>query len=180
MKDSFYYFFSATPQVLGGILALFGVFVLFKIQSLSTEMTTVISELFHFLKNQYLRFNDDLRINKGGDLLNELERSIQSKNITNLKSAIDTYSELLNNNATIENNVRKFNALNLVYRELINDTIRASIFTAIIIILCLAVIPFETLIICNSIILYFLFIAVIISISLIFYTLISILKKALK
>ena len=38
MSDSFYYFFSATPQVLGGILALFGVFVIFKIQTIKAEL----------------------------------------------------------------------------------------------------------------------------------------------
>ena len=38
MSNSFYYFFSATPQVLAGILALFGVFIIFKIQTLKSEL----------------------------------------------------------------------------------------------------------------------------------------------
>jgi hypothetical protein len=38
MENSFYYFFSAVPQVLGGVLALFGVFVVFKVQSLKSQL----------------------------------------------------------------------------------------------------------------------------------------------
>jgi len=38
MSNSFYYFFSTTPQVLAAILALFGVFVIFKIQTLEIKI----------------------------------------------------------------------------------------------------------------------------------------------
>ncbi len=38
MSNSFYYFFSAVPQVMGGILALFGVFIVFKIQAIESNI----------------------------------------------------------------------------------------------------------------------------------------------
>ncbi len=41
MNNSFYYFYSATPQVLSGVLALFGVFVIFKIQTIKSEILSI-------------------------------------------------------------------------------------------------------------------------------------------
>ena len=41
MSNSFYYFFSAVPQVLAAILALFGVFVVFKIQNTETQLIAI-------------------------------------------------------------------------------------------------------------------------------------------
>ena len=48
MESSFYYFFSSTPQVLGGVLALFGVFVIFKIQALKDELLVQASDIRDF------------------------------------------------------------------------------------------------------------------------------------
>ena len=49
MENSFYYFFSAVPQVLGGVLALFGVFVLYKIQTLKDEQVSIASDINQIL-----------------------------------------------------------------------------------------------------------------------------------
>jgi hypothetical protein len=38
MNNSFYYFFSATPQVLGAIMAMFGVLIMFKTQSIKDTL----------------------------------------------------------------------------------------------------------------------------------------------
>jgi hypothetical protein len=54
MENSFYYFFSATPQVLGGILALFGVFVIYRIQAITSELKGIcqyiIDESDHIIR----------------------------------------------------------------------------------------------------------------------------------
>jgi hypothetical protein len=49
MENAYYYFFSATPQVLAGIIALFGVFVLFKLQALSNELSPIANNLHYSL-----------------------------------------------------------------------------------------------------------------------------------
>lgn len=58
MTNSFYYFFSAAAQVLAAILALFGVFVIFKIQSLTSELLEEGRKLEHIVTSKISLFNE--------------------------------------------------------------------------------------------------------------------------
>jgi hypothetical protein len=179
MKDSFYYFFSAVPQVLATILALFGVFVLFKLQSLTIELLSVGEEFLD--KTEFIKDENDCkdRIVLRNKIHSALFRSVDSKNIMTFKENLDlsTNNKIYQGDKLvhIEN---KFNNIYSVYKSLKNETIKSSFFTAIIIIICLAIIPFEKWLICYSIIVYVTFTIIIICISIIFYKLISILKKS--
>jgi len=52
MENSFYYFFSATPQVLATILALFGFFLIFKIQALKDELIVKASDILEYVNHK--------------------------------------------------------------------------------------------------------------------------------
>jgi hypothetical protein len=169
------------PQVLAGVLALFGVFVLFKIQSLISQMLTELSEFYTSLEHKHLYFDNDGVTAVSEQVLPELKRGIQSKNITILKEAIDKYAiQIIKHKKEYVIYIQRFNVLNDLYQNIIRNTINSSVFTAIIIIICLAIIPFEKWLICYPFILYISFCAVILSVAIIFYKLISILKKSLK
>ena len=179
LSNSFFYFFSAVPQVLAGVLALFGVFVIFKIQSLTTELITVATTFLTSLRNYANILHEDEAIDASQKLLIELNRGIQSKNIKELKNAIDAYANKITNfNEAYEQDTKKFLVLYFTVRGLIRNTIQSSIFTAITILVCLASIPFGKWFISHPDILLILFTAIIISIAVIFYKLISILKKS--
>jgi len=174
MGNSFYYFFSATPQVLGGILALFGVFVIFKIQNLKSQMIgigqSIVNEIP--LDVRYLiSLSDKEHTNT---IIKDLEKSIQGHDIKNVRININRisnpyYGEYLNN----------FNGLYKFLHFLIKRTITWSIFTAGLIVLCLAVIPLGNYILNHSWFLYFSFGLVIVCLVYCFYGLISILRRSL-
>ena len=154
MTNSFYYFFSSTPQVLGGVLALFGVFVIFKIQSIRSQLIglarTMLQE-YHILE------------------------ALRKDDILELKSAVElNYNE---NKDAVE--YQKFNRLFLSLKSLIRSTIKWSIFTAIIIIFCLIMLTMGCVILKNIFFLYTLFFIVITCVIICFFSLVSILKKAI-
>ncbi|MEI6048534.1 MAG: hypothetical protein WCS03_06515 [Bacteroidota bacterium] len=76
MENSFYYFFSSTPQVLGGIWALFGVFVLFKIQSLTTDLISISKELLYWLQHYSIRSESNESLNERVTIMPEISQSI--------------------------------------------------------------------------------------------------------
>lgn len=183
--NSFYYFFSAVPQVLGGILALFGVFVIFKIQTLKSQLLSIGQSIYdkgdNLIRTTGVIFSKEIG---NTSFLFVLERGLKKNNINDLKYVIDMIDDDLDEGNIIqalhfklyhENYCEVFDTL----QSLINSTIKWSVFTACIIVFCLAVIPFGNLILKHTTIQYILFNVLIVCIILCFYGLISILKKAL-
>lgn len=177
MSNSFYYFFSTTPQVLAGILALFGVFIIFKIQTLKSELIGIGQYILE-KGNRLIRIPSiGVKFSKtenNTSILDRIEKDISRNDIKGLKSTIE-----LIDYQDFELSIRKYNNVSDFLQSLIKSTIKWSIYTAIVIILCLAAIPFGDLILKNVYILYSLFTIMIVCITLSFYGLISILRKAL-
>lgn len=178
MSNSFYYFFSATPQVLGAVLALFAVVVIFKIQNLSDELLSIaknilplIDDLIETEKNDVLRIKIQLYRQMTFD-------NIKSKNIKNIKHFVDVNSFKFND-ASYGNYKEEFLSVYVLYVKIKNRVLNISIITAITIILCIAVIPFGEFILCHLILLYLIFGITILSASFIFYSLYTVLKSSL-
>jgi hypothetical protein len=177
MGNSFYYFFSAVPQVLGGILALFGVFVLFKIQSIKTELFSIGKVLLQNVQELSINFEIKDCREVRAKLIKDLKRGNDSKNINELKGSIDAVNNSIVMYKNTEFNLYKerYDKMFTFLIDLIRSTIRFSIFTAIIIVVCLIIIPFDYLIVEHNNVLYFLFSIVIIGIVGSFHTLLTIL-----
>lgn len=182
MSNSFYYFFSAAPQVLGGILALFGVFVIFKIQGLKNQLIGISRPLLNIidqihaqevsLENRMTNVVTSTSIN--------LKASILREDTYEIKAILDgvsiTYSLFKDEFESLR---LRFNTIYNSFQILVRGTIKWSIFTATLIIFCLSTIPFGEFILNHLKVLYVIFGLVILGIGLSFYGLISILKKAL-
>ncbi len=180
MENSFYYFFSATPQVLGGILALFGVFVLFKLQALSTELISVATKLADYASTYHNSNDDDTIISIRQTFKEALETWTKSKNVSKIKYILDLLTdERFKNSIQYKAFFEEFNNVYGVYKGLINDTVKSSTFTGLIIIFCLSVLTFGKWIICHPAILYLTFSVVIVCVVISFYKLLSILKKSM-
>ena len=181
MENSFYYFFSATPQVLGGILALFGVFVIFKIQIYAEVLSKKASSLYTEARSVYFP-GDSIELQKlGVTIKKNIKEGIENKDLSLIKKALDLDKKnTTNQSKSFLSFTEEFNTLYSAKEELYKDTIRFSLTTAIIIIFCLALIPFGKWIICyhNTLMLIFFLVIGLIGYSL--YNLISILKKVLK
>lgn len=175
MSNSFYYFFSAVPQVLAAILALFGVFVVFKIQTIKTQLRgigqSIIDEaqLYVNWRNNY--FTSQM---KAEQFINALKKAILGHDIKELQRLINIIES-----DHYEIYKRKYNGLYDFLESLIKNTIYWSIFTAIIIIICLTLIPLGNVILGCNFFLYPSFGLVIICLIFCFYGLISILRKSL-
>jgi hypothetical protein len=180
-SNSFYYFFSATPQVLAAILALFGVFVIFKLQSLSVELIAQASRISEFIQT-YSTANDTDKILEGRKLATSLIMElIHTKNLKQIKYSIEMNNDpLITKNLIYQFMKDDYDRLYADHQSLRNETIYSTIFTAIIIIICLGIIPFGKWLILNPVILFIIFGVVIICIGISFYKLISILIKSFK
>jgi hypothetical protein len=170
MNDSFYYFFSATPQVLGGVLALFGVFVVFKIQMLKDQMIGIEKAITKDPERIILRTqrDDNQKLKQyilNATLSNDIERCKIHLNEIDYQYAF-YYRD-------------SFNSIYSSYKNLISNTINWSIITAAVIILCLMTIPFGEFFINHHCLLNLLFGIVIVGIIVCFSGLIYILKTAL-
>lgn len=177
MESSFYYFFSATPQVLAGVLALFGVFVIFKIQTIKNQLIgigqAIIDEVQRLNKlSRPLTLSEKLDTNL---IINAMKKAINRNDIKELMGAID-----LIESQHFGTSWRKYHDVYDFLNSLINNTLALSTFTAIIIVICLLIIPFGRIILCNPTILYILFTFIIVCISICFIGLISVLKRSLK
>jgi hypothetical protein len=173
MENSFYYFFSAVPQVLGGVLALFGVFIVFKVQSLNSELYSIGSAV----------------ITKGNQLINvkEIAKGVM-KHVTmaEIGSCVDKadlkgLSEQFTTITDIQFMVFKdvFNEKYSFLKMIIQRTIFASIYTAIVIFTALTMIPFGTFMTDHPIVLNIIFLIMGVSIGMSFYLFIRILRTSL-
>jgi len=184
LNSSFYYFFSATPQVLAAILALFGVFVIFKIQSLKKQLIGIGQSLLSTVERIYIEdvrdHNDSRMTNITGPTTIMLRDSLQREDTYKIKTTIDGITIIVSGiKPEFETLKMRYIGIYRIFKTLVRRTIDWSILTAILIIFCLATIPFAYLILKHNFFLYIIFSVVIVGISLSFYGLISILKKAL-
>ena len=177
MDDSFFYFFSTVPQVLGAVIGLFGIFVLFKIQILKEEIIEVSKDLKNSIDISAAEETSNMR--KDAHIL--LDRSIQIKNITVLKTFFNNdyarFQQHFNNQALILSNglVGKFNNLHLTYKTIVISTIVLSCLSGILIVACLAALPSKCLLMSKSNLLFWIYRLVTGSIGIIFFGLIMIL-----
>jgi hypothetical protein len=179
--NSFYYFFSAVPQVLAAILALFGVFVIFKIQNIKSELFGIGQSILDVFiqRGKFIQSNlPPLLLNekmKNVSILDNIQTAIHRHNINELKSVMD-----LIENLDFQIYRGKYNSRHSLIQSLIKQTIYLSIITALLIIICLAAIPFGYFLMNHKVVLNSIFAFVIISISICFSGLIYILVKSLK
>jgi hypothetical protein len=171
MTNSFYYFFSATPQVLGGILALFGVFVVFKIQSTKTVLFGIAQNILSVSDEKILSRSGGLASGTTVDIISYIQKG-------NIKELYNIISKIKSEGFPIlrDRYVSIYNSL----QSLIDRTIYLSIVTTVTVILCLSLLPFGTFLLNHLYLLYALFGLTIILIMVCCYGLIYILNKALK
>ena len=173
LSNSFFYFFSSTSQVLAAILALFGFFVVFKIQTLKDELLRKAKELFEYV-NSYIEEGDITSKRYVAGLL--MQANIEHLNFKFFyNDIIKEVDEELNKHLPYKAFRQQYIEIYKLYRNLIKLTIGTSIFTAVTIIFCISIIPFSHYYICNPNELQRIFIIVIICNFLCFVGLISIL-----
>jgi hypothetical protein len=177
MENSFYYFFSATPQVLAGILALFGVFVIFKMQAIKMELLSFGRSI---LEEARAKWNGDpnekIASTRLGDtsLILEIDNAIQRQDISKIYRLIEGIDHRdLKYSITLYSEIYKF------LQTLLKRTFYLSLFTAMVIILCLSIIPFGKYLLCHLEVLYVTFGIIIVSIIISFSGLIYILRDSL-
>jgi hypothetical protein len=182
MDTSFYYFFSSTPQVLGAIMALFGVFVIFKIQSLVEVMLIIAKDIALFIDKSYEGYEKSIK--KILDAIDE--RNIKDLNITitslsdGLFSPVLTYELRPDDFVAYGNYKKRFATLHTIYNDLIKNTITTTFLTAIIIVVCLILLPFVRFLTEFPCLLFSIFGIITICIGIVLWKLIYILKRSIK
>ena len=160
--NSFYYFFSATPQVLAAILALFGLFVVFKIQDIKNQLLGIGQSIIDEVQSP-VNWKKRYSLNASKDNFQsvpEFKNKINERNIKELQNLIH---QIEHPSYTIFKD--KYNELYSSRENLINNTTRWSIVTAIIIVFCLVILFLDNCILNHTTILYILFAILIIYIS---------------
>lgn len=176
MESSFYYFFSATPQVLGGILALFGVFVVFKIQTIKKQLIGIGQSIIDEIDKLGILYEEELVYKVPiKSTIGHIKKAMHREDIVGLKRIFD----LIDNQYFIVYK-QTFNEVYEFHHNLICRTIIISVFTAFITFLCLASIPFSVYILDHPFLLYYLFIIIVDGIFISLYGLIYILIRSLK
>ena len=182
MENSFFYFFSATPQVLAAILALFGVFVIYKIQALKDELIIIASEVPKLLESFSFSLLDINEI-KRKTAIEAFSDAIQNKNIFFIKDVINSLPRYLDDDSihkSIANVIiARYNNVFFLHQILFKSTIILSSFTAFVIIACLSIIPFGCYLLTHQGLLNWIFGIIIISVVLCFVGLLIILRIAL-
>jgi len=176
MSDSFYYFFSATPQVLSGLLAIFGAIVIFKVQNIKSELIGFAKSIQDELM-EYLQTPNLLEDHTNFKITTELKKAIEKNDIIDLKVILDKLRFVFYDFAT---HCNRFLTVFEFYENLKSKTIKWSITTASIIIFCLSIIPLGELILKNEHFLTWIFLVVIVCLVICFIQFIIILKSAMK
>ncbi|MGA1978439.1 MAG: hypothetical protein ABSG89_11370 [Bacteroidales bacterium] len=186
MKDSFYYFFSTVPQVLGGVMALFGVFVIFRIQSIKEQMYLYGKEIMSDFNYKFLAIdrseNNKETIKKiFSETYDTLGDCVQLKDFNMMYKIYSNFRKVY---TTIDygllNYEKGFFQLYTTFRFLINWAIISSITTGITILFCISLIPYEKDLINNQWLLQKIYLLTVILAVIVFILLIIILIVALK
>lgn len=178
MSNSFYYFFSATPQVLASILALFSVFVIFKIQNIKSELLVIGQAIFDDTsriissKSEF----DQLSDNEGtAQTLESIKKALYRKDIKSLTTIFESIKRKGNYDPYASRYFEYYNSL----QKLLRQTFYWSLFTGFIIFLCLSLIPLDNFMLKHPCIINFTFIVTIFFIFISLLGVILILKKSL-
>lgn len=164
MENSFYYFFSATPQVLGGVLALFGIFMIFKIERLQIE----ILGLSKNIQSEIMTVNNSKGL-INWVMLNEFFDAFQESN------SIENFESINYNAQRLEIWIKEQGAGNSKYfkgcstiitktgirKLIIKESAVATKYIICTIILCLGILPFGNWIIVHPVFLWTFFATVI-------------------
>lgn len=157
-SNSFYYFFSATPQVLAAILGLFGVLVVFKIQSSKSNLIGFGQSVLDVIEFEINR--DQILIK--GVLNSKVKRAIKvSVYMLDIEGNGRNIQSIELKHETIDNIKDSFRLQKDILDRLIHSIVNLSILTTIQIVLCLAVLPFGGFILKHPVILLTLFLFVI-------------------
>jgi hypothetical protein len=156
LSDSYNYFFSSTPQVLGGILALFGVFVIFAVQTIRTELlntANIITRNINGMTDGSLTGHTNGEINGNPYKIRiDLGKAIEEGSLNKIKKSL----ELIKNNeysGFCNAYLKGFDFLT----QLVERTFFFSIFTASIIVFCMLILAFGKIFICYPISVYAMF-----------------------
>jgi hypothetical protein len=181
MPNSFYYFYSASAQVLAAVMALFGVFVIFKIQSLKEELIFFGKKALPDVKLHSNgikgRFNDSEEENVCHRItLEVLSDSIEQKNVRRLSTTFSTYEKEFEYGGHNYHNAMR--AFHIIYDtlELIKcRTVISSVLTSVVIVICLIIIPFDNYLLCHPVLTSSLYFVISFLVIVIFSVLINIL-----
>ena len=147
MLDTFYYFFSAVPQVLAGILAMFGVFTIFKLQAMQGNLIGLGDEIIIDLQWNPRRRT---KVKNVPEILKKrLEKAITRKDFGEMLYHMEQITDIVNTESYKENN-RIFAQRLDKRKRIVRLTIRTSIFTAIWIMYCLIILPFADCLVDNT------------------------------
>lgn len=183
LSNSFFYFFSAVPQVLGAILGLFAVFVLFRIQTLKDDLINLASEFIELLNSLEKAKNVEIE-KKRTDVIKILTNAIQVKNILIIhfyieKMVLNTMNKDDKEHIDLcKKMINGYNTIHTLRESFPKKIILLSTFTAFVILLCLSVIPFACCIFAHPVLLDWLFIITVIAVIVCFVLLINILRKS--
>lgn len=176
MNDPFYYFFSATPQVLSGLLAVFGAIVIFKVQNIKSELIGFAKSINEEIKSS-LKNSNIIEETEYPYLIVELENAINRNDLMTVKVTIDKMTIEFYDYAT---HCIRFLSVFQFYENLQKKTIKWSKVNAAIIIVCLAIIPFGEILVKNEFLLWIIFLSVIIGLVVCFIQFLLILTQSLK
>ena len=154
-ENSFYYLFSTIPQVLGALIALFGVFLLFKFQSIKNTIISFGNQTLDYLNNeQFLLDISDRDFNNSKEYLKHGILRQDQETVASQVSGIDQQlkkideKELTQNQKLIlwkikHNNEIQFSCLKKrdVLRNKTKHLLYNSVFLIIISLICLPIIP---------------------------------------
>jgi hypothetical protein len=185
MNNSFYYFYSAIPQVLSGVLALFGVFVIFKIQTIKSEILSIGQSIYENLVDSVGDHRMDMKdtewIYDTKKLRNLIYISIECKDVKKLFNILygadykKAYSSISSDDLKEEIG-KEYDFL----RTLINETIKSFITTSVTIVACLIILPFGSSVLDHPVLLWALYSLIIVCVSYCFYKIIKILKQSIE
>ncbi len=137
-NDPFYYFFSATPQVLGAIMGLFSVMIIFRIQSIKSDLISHGTGVVNLINSGIKKRISKSRTND--EILKELEDAIVKKSpssIASVLSLIDPESGVGSSYHMI-----RFDVEIDIHKDLIKSVINATLISSSTIGLSLVLIPF--------------------------------------
>ncbi len=142
--NSFFYFFSAVPQVLAAVMALFGVFVIFKLQNLKEELVYYANNVSLLIKSiSDSRDTSDIYVARSKNLA-VLEQGIKYKDLYLIKDIIvNRIDRIVQERAEYVFFKKRFIFLYVLQKLLKKLTLLLSAFSGLIILLCLATIPFS-------------------------------------
>lgn len=146
MSPTFYYFFSSVPQVLAGILALFAVFTIFKLQAMENNLVGFGDEILIDLNRNRQRRKKIMAVPEIN--ITRLEKAVARKDLREIFYQLGQITNIVDTESYREQN-RVFIHRNNNRKAIIRLTIMTSFFTAIWILYCLIILPFADCLVDN-------------------------------